>query len=156
MQSLDEEYPQHRRQRQLVWLGLGTAIVLGTASQLLWKWAARESSPSGSASEVLGQIMTRWQFVAAITLYVLQFFNWMAVLKHSDLSYAQPITAASYVTVGLAAWCCFDEQLPPHRLLGVGLILLGVYFITRTPHKSPRRSTGSVAIGAARPQEEPR
>jgi len=154
MQPLDEEHQQHLRQRRLVWLGLGAAVVLGTASQILWKWAASESSPSGSALQVLCQIMTNWKFALAIALYILQFFNWMAVLKHADLSYAQPITAASYVTVGITAWAIWpaEEALPPHRLMGIGLILLGVYFITRTPHKSSREAMPLQLAGKDRSQ----
>lgn len=122
-------------------------MILGTTSQLLWKSAASESPPTAGWVQALQQIATNWKFALAIALYILQFFNWMAVLKHADLSYAQPITAASYVAVGLAAWWIFGETLPPHRILGIGLILLGVYFITRTPHLSrpaPRRAPGAM------------
>ena len=33
-------------------------------------------------------------FIVVICIMSLQFFNWMAVLNHADLSFAQPFTAA--------------------------------------------------------------
>ena len=101
------------------------------------------------------QTMIQPQFLIAIGLYVLQFFNWMSVLKHADLSYAQPITAASYVTVGIVAWWQFGETLPPHHLLGIGLILLGVYFISRTSHRAVKRQPRGFPVEPiARPEED--
>ena len=157
MTACDQDELLHRRQRRRVWAGLATAIALGTASQILWKYAARNgeaAAPSGTALQIMAQTMVQPLFLVAIGLYVLQFFNWMSILKHADLSYAQPITAASYVTVGLVAWWQFGESLPPHRLLGIGLILLGVYFISRTPHRAVKREPRGFPVEPFAPREE--
>ena len=148
-----------RRQRRRVWAGLATAIVLGTASQILWKYAARNgaaAAPSGSAIQIMVQTMIQPLFLVTIGLYILQFFNWMSVLKHADVSYAQPITAASYVTVGIAAWWQFGETLPPHRLIGIGLILLGVYFISRTSHRAVKREPRGFSVEPVARREDDR
>ncbi len=159
MTAHDHDELLHRRQRRRVWAGLATAIVLGTASQILWKYAAQngaKAAPSGSALQVMAQTMIQPLFLVAIGLYVLQFFNWMSVLKHADLSYAQPITAASYVTVGLMAWWQFGESLPPHRLIGIGLILLGVYFISRTSHRSVKPQPRGFTVEPVAQREDDR
>ena len=48
-------------------------------------------------------------------------------------SFAQPITALSYVTVLAISARFLHEDLPPSRLAGVGLILAGVWLVSRTP-----------------------
>ena len=90
--------------------------------QLLWKVAATGVNPL-----VVGIV---------VVLFIAQLFNWLRVLQISDLSYSQPITALSYVTVlGLsAAW--LGEQIDLLKVAGIILILAGVWFISRGPHHS--------------------
>jgi drug/metabolite transporter (DMT)-like permease len=68
--------------------------------------------------------------------FIAQLWNWLRVLQISDLSYAQPITALSYITVlGLSAlW--FGEHIDALKVVGIVLILAGVWFISRGPHHS--------------------
>jgi drug/metabolite transporter (DMT)-like permease len=103
-------------------LRLGLAIVLDTVVQLLWKVAATGVDPLVVA--------------IVVVLFIAQLFNWLRVLQMSDLSYSQPITALSYVTVlGLsAAW--LGEQIDLLKVAGIVLILAGVWFISRGPHHS--------------------
>ncbi len=126
----------HLRQRNAVWLGLSLAIFMVTASQLCWKAATLAAGhPTGVWATLIGTFRQPL-FLAAIVLYLLQFFNWMWVLSNADLSYAQPITALSYVTITAMAKFWFNEALPPQRLAGIALILAGVWFISRTGHRT--------------------
>jgi drug/metabolite transporter (DMT)-like permease len=117
-------------------LGLTLAIVLSSASQLCWKYATMGIPEGTGTLQTLGLTFSRPTFFIAAGLFVWQFFNWMAVLKHADLSFAQPIMAGTYIVVGAAAWLLFEETLPPHRLVGILLILSGVVFISRSPYRS--------------------
>lgn len=58
------------------------------------------------------------------------------MLSSADLSYAQPITALSYVTVSVGGVVLFGEYIPPHSMIGIMMILLGVWFISRTSHRT--------------------
>ena len=51
----------------------------------------------------------------------------------ADLSFAQPFTALSYVTVLALSHLLLHEHLSAGRMGGVGLILTGVFLISRTP-----------------------
>lgn len=144
--------------RRLVYFGLGMAIVLCSASQLCWKSATARIAPDATALQTIEQTFLRPTFWVACSLYIWQFFNWMMVLKHADLSFAQPITAGSYVAVGLAAWLVFKEPMPPQRWAGIALILLGVFFISRSPHNSkmvpgetPMEVLAEVEVGENQP-----
>jgi len=75
-------------------------------------------------------------FPVTIALFICMFLNWMVVLAMADLSYAQPITALGYVTVAITAHVVFDEPVAMRQIVGIALILAGVVFISRTPHRT--------------------
>ena len=136
--AVSPESREYARGRRKVFLGLGLAMVLGSASQLCWKSATIGVPADAAALSTLRITFSHPMFWAAAALYIWQFFNWMMVLKHADLSFAQPIMAGTYVVVGPAAWLVFGESLPPHRLVGTLMILMGVYLISRSPHSTKR------------------
>ena len=90
--------------------------------QLLWKLAATEFDPL-----VIGLV---------VVIFVAQLINWLRVLQMSDLSYSQPITSLSYITVLGFSVIWLGEQLDPLKIAGILLILAGVWFISRGPHHS--------------------
>src|SRR5581483_10521451 len=109
-------------------LGLALAVVLDTFVQLAWKTAA-QAAPA--ADPVRGLLASPW-FWAAMAGFAAQLANWLGVLARADLSFAQPITALSYVTVLALSRLWLHEPVGPARAAGVGLILLGVLFVSRT------------------------
>ncbi|MDQ6732711.1 MAG: EamA family transporter [Nitrospirota bacterium] len=123
-------------QRRLVWLGLTVTIAMDTMAQLCWKYAVEQVPDTIGLWETVAYILPQPFFQAALLLFFLQFFNWMIVLANADLSYAQPITALSYVTVSGASMMLFNERLSPLRLIGLALIMLGVWFISRSSHRT--------------------
>jgi len=137
-------------QRRTVWLGLALAIALDTIAQLCWKFAVGQVPDTIGLWQSFTSTLSEPLFQVALLLFVLQFFNWMIVLAHADLSYAQPITALSYVTVSGASTALFHERLSLLRLVGLAMILLGVWFISRTSH----RTTGAV-LGQSAEQVQP-
>ena len=110
--------------------GLALAIVLDTCIQLTWKQAAGPSS-EGPAS--LATVLVNPWFAGAMVAFGLQLWNWLRVLSRADLSFVQPITALSYVTVLGLSTMLLHERISARQGLGISLILLGVWFISRTP-----------------------
>jgi len=123
-------------QRRTVWFGLALAIALDTITQMCWKSAVEHVPESLGLWPSLAYAFSLPLFHLTLLLFLLQFVNWMTVLAHADLSYAQPITALSYVTVSAASIIFFHEPLSSLRLTGLVLILLGVWFISRTDHRT--------------------
>jgi drug/metabolite transporter (DMT)-like permease len=56
------------------------------------------------------------------------------VLSKADLSYAQPITSLSYVSVFFLSVFYLKEAADLFRITGIILVLLGVWFISQTEH----------------------
>jgi drug/metabolite transporter (DMT)-like permease len=57
----------------------------------------------------------------------------MLVLSWADYSLVMPFSAIAYALVPLLGWAWLGEHVPAPRWLGIGLIVVGVYLISRTP-----------------------
>lgn len=117
-------------------VGLTLTIVLDTGVQILWKTAASAVPDSAGVIEVVIGMLSQPIFYAVIAMFVAQFVIWMKVLAKADLSFAQPITALSFVSVCALSSIYLHENLGPIRLAGIGLILLGTWFISQTSHNT--------------------
>ena len=120
----------HRR--RIVWFALTMTIAMDTIVQLCWKFAVEQVPDTIDLWHTVAAILHEPLFIVALLVFFLQFFNWMIVLAHADLSFAQPITALSYVTVSGASMAMFHEHLSPLRMVGLLMILVGVWIISRT------------------------
>lgn len=111
--------------------GLALAIVFDTGGQLLWKYcvaglpAAQGFAPTAEA--VLGQPM----FIVLIAIFLCQLFNWMKVLERADLSFAQPMTSLSYITVCALSAILFGEHIGVAKAAGVLCVLGGVWLVSQ-------------------------
>lgn len=115
-------------------LGLIGAIVLDTATQLLWKSAVIAVPDMPDLWQTAWVMLQQPLFLGVILLMGGQFLNWIIVLDHADLSYAHAITSLSYISVcGLSVWL-LGERLDVWQGLGIVLILVGVFFISRSGH----------------------
>ncbi len=112
-------------------IGLALAIVLDTAGQLLWKYAVETlphtAQPWPAVDAVLGQPL----FLLVIAVFLAQLINWLKVLDQADLSFAQPITSLSYVSVAGLSTLLYGEPIGPVKALGIACILGGVWVISQ-------------------------
>ncbi len=57
---------------------------------------------------------------------------WLIILSRVDLSLAYPVLSLGYVLVVLSSWLLLGEQVNLSRWLGVFIICIGVYLVTRS------------------------
>lgn len=124
--------------------GLGITIALDTVAQLVWKAAASRLPAMTGTADAIQAVWQQPLFLALAIIFLLQLWVWLKVLEHADLSFAQPITALSYVTVCGLSVVWFAETLDIRKLAGIGLVLLGVWFVSRGPARNSAAS-GSAA-----------
>jgi drug/metabolite transporter (DMT)-like permease len=133
-------------------VGIVLAIVLDTVIQIFWKLAVCDVPDNASLVSTAFVALGNGYFYLAMLAFAAQLFNWLRVLAQADLSFAQPFTALSYITVLAISSYSLHEQIGLARMLGVALILLGVYLISRTSHSTaggPALATGTVGDGKA-------
>ena len=78
------------------------------------------------------RVLTTPMVVVGLGLYVFGAVAWLTVLSRVPLSFAYPILALSYAITPLLAWFLLGESVPSIRWLGVGVICLGVFFVSRS------------------------
>ena len=115
-------------------VGLLIAILIDTALQLVWKSAVLTLPHDGSPWLNVQAILQNPRFVFVIFLMGCQFFNWLMILGDADLSYAQPITSLSYVSVFFLSVLYLKEAADLFQIAGIMLVLAGVWFISQTEH----------------------
>src|SRR5271165_1454133 len=115
-------------------IGLLIAILIDTSLQLFWKTAVLALPAEAESWTSFLAVFREPLFIGVVVIMSLQFFNWMVVLNHADLSFAQPITALSYVSVGVLSAIFLNEPVDSLQALGIACVLAGVWFISRTDH----------------------
>ena len=110
-------------------LGLAVAITLDTVGQLLWKWAVGALPSSDTLLPSVEAVLAQPIFLVVAAVFLAQLFNWLKVLEHADLSFAQPITSLAYVAVTGLSWLLFAEPVGWLKVVGIVCILAGVWLI---------------------------
>jgi drug/metabolite transporter (DMT)-like permease len=114
--------------------GLLLAILIDTAVQLFWKSAVFSLPDDGSPWINVQALLHSPLAVFVIFLMACQFFNWLMVLGKADLSYAQPLTSLSYVSVYCLSVLYLKEATDLIQIAGIIFVLAGVWFISQTDH----------------------
>jgi undecaprenyl phosphate-alpha-L-ara4N flippase subunit ArnE len=108
---------------------LVVAIAFNMAGQVLLKRAAMSGSGTEAAAAVKAYL-SPW-FFGGVSSLGLSMLLWVNVLRKVPLTIAHPATAVVFVFVPILAHFLWGEPLPPLRLLGIGVIVLGVYLVFR-------------------------
>ena len=82
----------------------------------------------GRAAQVVAVVLNRW-VVAGSVLLVVHLGLYLLALRRSDLSFALPLTAASYPLSALMARFYLREDVGTVRWLGTLLITVGVAIV---------------------------
>jgi drug/metabolite transporter (DMT)-like permease len=123
---------KHRGSKRTLVIGLVLAVVFDTAGQLLWKFIA-ETLPGTAALWPTVDAMLRQPLILVLVgIFLCQLMNWLKVLEHADLSYAQPITSLSYVSVCAFSAHLFGEHIGPAKAAGILCIFSGVWLVSQS------------------------
>ncbi len=76
-------------------------------------------------------IITRPLVISAFISAFLASGAWMAAISKFELSYAYPFMSLNFVVVVIASLFLFGENLNPYKLIGLAVICLGVYIVSK-------------------------
>lgn len=68
---------------------------------------------------------------AGLCCYVISVLVWLLVLSRVEVSFAYPMLSIGYIVNAVAAYYLFGEDLTMTRIIGIGVIIIGVYLIAR-------------------------
>jgi len=116
------------------------AILLASLGQILLKLGLRSLGPGAGATEALRSIVTNAMVFGGFASYGLSSLVYIIAISKLPLSYAYPMVAISYVIVAVLSWMLLNEQVPPLRIAGLAVIIVGVVMLalSQQPETKPR------------------
>ena len=110
-----------------------TGVLLNAAAQLMLKAGANRVGPVDMQTAAIASAARELAFslpiAGGIACYAVSVVVWIAALTRVEVSVAYPMLSIGYVVNAVAAWMLFGEQLTPMRLVGILVIILGVYLL---------------------------
>jgi multidrug transporter EmrE-like cation transporter len=105
------------------------SVFLSSVGQIVLKYGAVKTE---SANHSLLISLINPTNIIGLALYGLSAVVWMLVLKRVELSYAYPMVSLGYVLVFIASYYLFGESLNFNRIIGLVLIMAGIFFVSRS------------------------
>jgi drug/metabolite transporter (DMT)-like permease len=124
--------PRDNRVSVRLVVGLALAVLFDTIQQLVWKEGMGGIPDTASPWEAVTAALHEPLLGLVALLMLLRLINWLKVLELADLSYAQPITSLSYVTVSLLSVVYLKETLTLLQIAGIVVVLAGVWCVSQT------------------------
>ena len=111
-------------------------VLLNAAAQLLLKAGTnRLGTLFPTESEISFEIM-RISFqpfiFGGLSCYVLSVSLWILALSKAPVSVAYPMLSIGYVVNAIAAYYLFGESLTMQKMFGISVIIIGVYFVSKS------------------------
>jgi drug/metabolite transporter (DMT)-like permease len=104
-------------------------VLLLVTGQFLWKIAVTPIDNWNLPSFI--QVALSPYFILGGILYVAATGIWLVILSKLPLSIAYPIQSLSYVLGLIGAYFIFKESINMNQIIGIILILGGVFFIAK-------------------------
>ena len=67
-----------------------------------------------------------------LVCYVVSVVVWILGLSRVPVSVAYPMLSVGYIVNAIAAWMLFGESLTAQKLVGIGMIIIGVVLVARS------------------------
>jgi multidrug transporter EmrE-like cation transporter len=136
------------RQRIKTYVLLMLMLIFGTAGNIFLDKGMKRIGPldlsnsnallNGAARVLMDG--TIWLGIALLLGYMV---SYMLVLSWADYSFVMPFTALSYAMVAVTGYIWLGEKVPGPRWFGIGLIVAGVFLVSRTPTTTTKAADAS-------------
>lgn len=116
-------------------LAILISVFLAVVGQLLLKMGMlRVGKFSLNISSLVHQysrILLNPFVIAGLVGFFISMLVWLYVLSRMELSFAYPFVALNYVLILFGSYFLFKETITPLRVVGVVVIIIGVYLVSR-------------------------
>ena len=112
-----------------------TGVMLNAAAQILMKTGTNAIGyfdfSVANIVPVGWKLASNPHIIGAMGCYVFGVVIWILALSRVQVSIAYPLLSLGYVVNAVAAWYLFNESFNPAKVIGMGVIILGVIIISR-------------------------
>jgi len=113
-----------------------TGVLLNAVAQLALKASVSDTGMISLDMQSLfssaGSLASNLWLWLGLFCYAISVVVWILALSRVDVSIAYPMLSIGYIVNAFAAWHLFDEPLSVGKLVGIGIIILGVYILARS------------------------
>lgn len=111
-------------------------VLLNTSAQLCLKAGMTQIGhfdfTLANALPIGFKVMGNPPIITGLFMYVLSVVVWLLVLSRVQVSYAYPMISIGYIVNALAAYFLFGEPMTSLRILGIFVIIGGVYLVAQS------------------------
>jgi len=111
-------------------------VMLNAAAQLVLKQGMRTIGHFAFSLKNLWPISVKVALnpfvMTGLACYAVSVVVWLLVLSRVEVSFAYPLLSIGYIVAAFAGWTFFGEAVGIERWLGILIICLGVYLVTRS------------------------
>jgi multidrug transporter EmrE-like cation transporter len=113
-----------------------TGVLLNAVAQLALKASVSDtgiiSLDMQSLMSSAGSLVTNLWLWVGLICYGISVVVWILALSRVDVSIAYPMLSIGYIVNAIAASHLFDEPLGISKVVGIGIIIVGVYVLARS------------------------
>jgi drug/metabolite transporter (DMT)-like permease len=118
------------------WLLLVLCLSLMLVAQSLWKAGLARVGvidlTSASGLALLWKVLRSWRILVGIGIFAVTTTMWLDLLSRFELSFLYPMMSLVYVLAFFAGWLWLGEQPNTARLVGIVVICIGIFIVSRT------------------------
>ena len=113
-----------------------TGVLLNAVAQLMLKAGTNAIGAfqfsTANLAPIGWKVATQPFILGGLACYVVSVVVWILALSRVEVSIAYPMLSVGYVVNAVAAYFLFGEAVGVQRLVGIGIIILGVYIVARS------------------------
>ena len=113
-----------------------TGVLLNAVAQLALKASVSDtgiiSLDMQSLMSSAGSLVTNLWLWVGLICYGISVVVWILALSRVDVSIAYPMLSIGYIVNAIAASHLFNEPLGIGKVVGIGIIIVGVYVLARS------------------------
>jgi len=111
-------------------------VALNAAAQLALKAGTNRIGEFAFALDNIVPIGARLAsspyILAGVGCYVVSLVVWILGLSRVPVSIAYPMLSVGYIVNAIAAWLLFGESITAQKMVGIGMIVIGVVLVARS------------------------
>lgn len=111
-------------------------VLLNAGAQLLLKAGMSQIGhfefTMANAVPIGLKVIVNPPIVTGLFMYVMSVAVWLLVLSRVQVSFAYPMLSIGYIVNALAAYYLFGEPLTSLRVMGIFIIITGVYLVAQS------------------------
>ena len=78
------------------------------------------------------KVATNYFVILGLSCYVISVIVWLMVLSRVPVGIAYPMVSIGYIITAIAGYFLLGEMLTTSRIIGIFVIILGVYLVAKS------------------------